>query len=254
MPKIQTWNNILGFIGREIGVKFNQLELTDEEIIEGLKADVLPLFSQYVPLKKQIYISSANRVLDKLPGEDLWVYELPISDDIEIIDIVDAYANETYSSEKYVDPYYDTKFSRSNLRNNTRGSQDYMGLQDFMADQVFYDIVDYLSPRNTWTPIPPNRISWDFEISSAIVVCDTIHKDLSTIYSDLYHMAFKPLCLGKVQLWLSKLRSKFSELSSPIGNIRLNYEKLEQDGKENIEKAMEILRNIPPDHIVEVSV
>jgi hypothetical protein len=249
---MQNWNDILNYIKRNIGIKFNQLELTDEEIVDGLKNDVLPLFSQFVPLKKQTYISSNDLVEKRSFGSGLWIYKLPV--DEQIIDITNAFPNEYYSSDKYTDPFYDTKYSRENIRQNRISSSDPQGIEMFFADQVYSDILAYASPRNTWKPILPDKIEFDFEIYSAIIEYDTVHTELQTIYSDMYQMVFKPLCLGNTQIWLANLRSKFQDLTSPIGNIRLNFERLEQSGRETIEKTMTILEGLPPDHLVEVSV
>ncbi len=53
----QNWNNILNYVKLNLGAPLNLIEMSDDEIIENLKDQVLPVFSQYCPLKKWTYIS-----------------------------------------------------------------------------------------------------------------------------------------------------------------------------------------------------
>ena len=242
----QNWNNLLDYIKRNMGTNINLLELSDEEIIKGLKDDVLPQFSQYVPLKKYCKITSENRVNSDV-GSNL-MYKIPTND--YIIDVFDVFSTHHSNMSGLDDPYYDTKYAMD----YTYHGGDYFGLIDNVINNNYNDIAKFEGVRLTHQFIPPDILEFSKPLIGGIVEYHTIHENLSTIRPDMYHEALKPFCLGSVQLWLSRIRSKYGELSTAIGTIRLNWEKLEQDAKENMDKAKDIFERLPPDALVHVSV
>jgi hypothetical protein len=73
---MQTWTNLLNYFKRNMGAKLNLLEMSDEEIIEGIQEDVIPLFSQYSSTKKFCLITESNRKPFTInSGDTQWVYE-----------------------------------------------------------------------------------------------------------------------------------------------------------------------------------
>jgi hypothetical protein len=86
----QTWSSILKYLKRELGTGVTLLELSDDEIIEGLEEDVLALFSQYSPYRRHTWITSANQIPHSRAGEPRWWYKIPIDEGETIIDIFEA--------------------------------------------------------------------------------------------------------------------------------------------------------------------
>lgn len=253
---MQNWNNILDYVKLNLGAKLNFLEMSDDEIIRNIKTQIIPEFSQFSPHKKETIIDGYRDIIrDLKPGENRFTYKIPSEDDEYIIDVLELYYGETYHSD-YDDPYYGTKYSqsRSNPVPHGHSGSGFFGMIDTVIGNRVNDMQKYLRTRNTWEFRPPNLILTDLGIESATIVYNVPHKTLKTINPDVYHSAFKPYCLGNVQLWISNLRQKYGELTTPFGNIKLNWEKLEQDAKENIEKAKDILNRLPLDHFVYVSV
>lgn len=236
----QTWNSLLNFIKRNTGAKLNFLEMTDEEIIEGIKEDVLPFFSQYTPHKKFVFITNSNRVTyGDGSGENQWVYRIPKEISTErIIDIFDAFSSE---SDVFIDEFGQYMASSSDLI-------------DLAIANYYTDMAKYLEVRNTWEFLPPEHISFDQEISNAVVIYNTDHATLETVRSDYYETIFKQLCLGYVQKWIAALRSKYETIATPFGEIRVNWQKLEEDSSRNIDEAKQRLELIPLDHFIHVSV
>lgn len=245
---MQNWNNILDYIKLNLGSNINLLEMSDEDMIRNIKTQLVPEFSQFSPYKKETIITNKDIVSNLKPGENRFTYQIPIDDEEYIIDVLDVYFGETYSTMD--DPYYGTKYSQTNPRPISYSGTHSM--IDTVIENRMNDIQKYLQVRNTWEFRPPNLILTDLGVESATIVYNVPHNDLKTISPDIYHSAFKPYCLGNVQIWIANLRQKFGELSTPFGNIRVNWEKLEQDGRQNIEKSKQILDMLPLDHFVYV--
>jgi len=233
----QTWNNILNYIKRNLGIPVNLLEMSDEEIIQGLKEDTIPYFSQFCPQKKNVIID--NRHLETRAGYDRYRYKIPMEVNEYIIDVYDVYTSDEGSIA--FDDYECEVISSSSLIDRVIGNN-------------YMDIAGNFTVRQSWEFIPPDMITFDKPIKGAIVVYNVPHDTLDTIAPDMYSLAFKPLCLGHVQKWLSAMRSKYESVATPFGDIKLNWQKLEQDAQTNIQIADQILSAIPLDHFVHVFV
>lgn len=53
-------------------------------------------------------------------------------------------------------------------------------------------------------------------------------------------------------VWLSAIRSKYENLSTPFGQLPVNWQKLQDDGRQLLEDANQFLASIPPDRLIEV--
>lgn len=234
----QTWNSILGYIKRELGTGVNLLEMSDEELIEGLDEDVLSLFSQYCPHKDYTFISLQHLIPFKDPGHPQWMYLMPIEDGQHIIDIYEVMPNT----------------SGLNLDELGMDSIDYSkdSMIDLVISNAYIDAAQSLSTRNTWTFHPPKTIEMDKKIDRGCVIYNTPHDTPKTVRPDLFNTTFKPLCLGNVQKWLAAKRAKFENVATPFGQINLNWQKLETDSQTNIQEAMQKLELVPPDKLIEI--
>ncbi len=67
-----------------------------------------------------------------------------------------------------------------------------------------------------------------------------------------YNLAFKKMCLGSVENWLAALRSKYESVSTPFGQLNLNWQSLQQSAQQHLEEANQFLASIPPDKLIEV--
>lgn len=86
----QSWNNILSYIKLGLGAPLNLIEISDSEIIAMLKEHVLPVFSQYSPLKKWVYMGPEHMIIDNLPGQPLYRFKIPKPSDEPIVDILEV--------------------------------------------------------------------------------------------------------------------------------------------------------------------
>jgi len=232
----QHWNDVLEYIKLNVGVPINLLEIPDDELIGFLRRQVLSSFSQFAPSKVFTTISSAN-LIHGGPGYPQYAYKIPVSDDTYIIDILEVMpANDT----SIVDSFGSAIINASQA-------------MDLVMANTYIDIVKSLQIRQTWEFISPNILIFDSAITVCVVVYNIPHTVLNTIRPDLYHRAFKPMCLGYTKIWLASMRSKFENLSTPFGPINLNFVELRNEGQTLIDNAQVILDTIPPDILVEVS-
>jgi len=251
---MQTWNNLLNYIKRNTGAKLNLLEMNDDEIIEGLQEDVMPLFSQYSPLKKYCVIGPPQRVEFQRDGDTQWKYELPVPKNEYIIDVHEVYMSST--SEH--DPFYGTKYSSDAIPGSVRlygyGSTGVYGggMIDVVIDNEYFSMMNSLTAKNTYEFTPPRTIRFDQQITVACVVYNTVHEDPSTLNPDFYHIMFKPLCLGHTLKWIAALRSKYENVSTPMGEVRLNWQKMEQDAERLLQETQQRMDQILPDHFISI--
>jgi len=248
---MQTYNNILSYIKREMGSKLNLLEMSEQEIIDGINEDILPFYSQYSPNNKYCIIGpdqKINHVLDS--GQNQWTYIIPSDPEEYIIDVLDAYVQNNS------DLFYGTKYASGNLMDSTnvfgQGVSNTFGegLVDVAINNQYSDIIESMSVKNTWEFSMPNKIMFDEEILNGVIIYNVSHKDVTTILPDYFHRLFKPLCLAFVKRWISALRSKYESIETPMGIMKMNWNKLESDSKQEMEKIKQDLENIPPDHFI----
>lgn len=135
-----------------------------------------------------------------------------------------------------------------------------MGVMDQVIANSYIDAIRSIQVRQTWDFLPPDIILMDLPISgytlsdSQFMICNytTIHKNLDTIEPDFYSLCFKKMCLGQVMLWLSAIRSKYENLTTPFGQLNLNWNKLYDDGTRMLEECNAFLTSIPPDKLLEI--
>jgi hypothetical protein len=236
----QTWSSILKYLKRELGTGVTLLELSDDEIVEGLEEDVLALFSQYSPHRKHTWLSSVNQVVRSKAGQPTWLYKIPIEEGETIIDIYEAMPNVI---GEYLDEFGTEAVDLTSADN----------MIDVVISNAYMDASKSLGVQNTWTFYPPDLLEFDKEITRAVVIYDVPHSTPKTVRSDMYNTTFKPLCLGTVQRWLVAKRSKFENVTTPFGQINLNWQKLETDSQTHIQDAMQKLELMPPDKLIEVA-
>lgn len=256
----QTWNDILGAVKRKLGANLNLLELSDDEIIDGLKSDVMPYISQYSPFKKFLKIDSSHHVSTIKAGEHRWKYKLPLDPDEYLIDVYEVYSRGTTYGEHYDDPFEGTKYESGNIRGSISaygsGSTDMYGggMIDLAIVNSYLDAAYSMMARNTWEFYPPDIVAFDMRIVGAVVVYNIAHQSPDTMMPDIYHTMFKPYCIGSVCEWLSAIRSKYENVSTPFGQINVNWQKLEQDAEKLKQEAQQRLDMLPPDKFVSVHI
>ena len=253
MSNDQNWNNVLNYIKRNLGASVNLIELSDNDIISGLKEDVLPEFSQYIPHKEYCQILQYHQ-LPFQSGYSRWRYTIPVPAETYIINIEDVYINNSsHNSDIRIDEGIITNDSSlDNFQYYSFNPNPAVGenLIDAVIANALIDANKYINGQNTWEYIPPNIMMFDYRIGSAIVVYNVVHRLLSTIPSDYYHTVFKKFCLATVKRWLIAIRSKYENISTPTSQITINWQKLEDDYNKEMDDVMNRLNTTPAHQMV----
>lgn len=232
----QHWNNILSYVKINLGVPINLLEISDDDLILNLREHVLSAFSQYAPAKAYAFITGAHQINGGL-GSPRYMYRIPVPAGTYIIDVLEAMPTKEVS---IVDMYGGALINAQ-------------AAMDLVISNAYIDAVRSLQTRQTWEFVPPDIMVFDKDTASCVVIYNTPHSVLNTIRPDLYHRAFKPMCLGHTKLWVASMRSKFEGLATPFGQLNLNFAELKAEGQTLIDNAQAVLDTIPPDILIEVS-
>lgn len=231
----QTWNTLIDYIKLRLGSPINQLELSDDDIQSYLILHMIPEVSQYISNKKFVRMTP----YDLTPNADSALfarsYTIPIDDDIEIVEVRDAYWGQTWGVGM------------------TANSVVPINPVDHVMLNEIMDIARTQMPVLTFEFIRPNIMLLDEELRDDVILeLRIVHKDLSTIPSDVYHDIVKPMALGQVCLLIAAFRSKYESITTPFGSVNLNWQQIEEKGNTLLQQVQEKLDMMPTDHLIHI--
>lgn len=237
----QDWNSLIRYVKRKLGSPPNKLELSDDEIYEIIKDDVLPELSQF-SVARTIYIRISNTDHIDPPnsseGITFELYKIPVPDDIRLIDVQEVYYN------------------RDNM--GTLGVYQNMlavlDPRDAVMTNEFLDMLNSLEVLQAFEFRAPDEIMFERPLlgASVILECKVEHTDLNTIPSDVYREIFKPWCVAEIMEDLASIRKKYRSVNTPFGEIGMNWEELETKAASIKETIKDKLDAMPPDHLVHI--
>jgi len=254
----QNWNNVIRYIKRKLGVPLNFLELSDASIREIILEDVLPAFSQYLGTPVWFRLGPEHVITtdDKATNidESLFVdatttnyyiaerYQIPVPLDMSIVDVQEIYW-----------PQYGATAGTAAETIQNMGMMS-MNPMDMAIMNVYSDIQKSMMTLPTYRFIPPKDLLLDISLfgKHIILECKAVHSDLETIPSDMYHELFKPMCLAEILDDVIQLRKKYRIMSTPFGEINLNWEELQTRHDTIKQTVQEKLDSLPPDHLVSI--
>lgn len=89
---VQHWNDILDYVKLNLGASKNLVEIKDEDLIDKFSNHVLPIFSRYSPMKKNINITQSNYIARGNYGTaSKYRYKIPLEENDSIFDIFEVY-------------------------------------------------------------------------------------------------------------------------------------------------------------------
>lgn len=232
----QSWNNLITYIKRKLGVPLNLLELSDDDLINIIKEDVLPAMSQYIGKPCWIRLG----VKDKVPCDDsnlvYELYKIPIPCDIVLVDVQEVYYNRDNMGTLGI---YQNMLSVLDPR-------------DTVMTNEFLDMLNSLEAVQAFDFIAPNLIKFERPLmgNDVILECKAEHSDLHSIPSDYYHEILKPWCVAEILENVAAIRSKFQNLSTPFAEINLNVTELLNKSEQIKTQIQEKLDATPPDHLI----
>ncbi len=228
---MQNWNHLIKYIKQKMGVPTNLLELSDTDIIDYIKENVLPEISVY--LHNDIYFRISDKDRDST-GIYENTYYIPVPDDIILVDVYEAYINTRNVSIGQLTSAYLTLDPRDTVMQNTLASmfQSLQMIQEYIFEQ-------------------PNIIKFGIPVYGDLILhCRSIYQDVSKIPIDFYHEIFKKKCLAEIMLLVVAQRKKYEGLTTPFGQINLNIQDLQNEAQSILTEIESKCDAMPPEYLV----
>jgi hypothetical protein len=228
----QTWDNVLSFIKLNLGADVQKLEFSDERIIEILLEHTMMEFSAYEPYITY-YNMTANHIISESP---FLIYEFQNDFDYKILEL-----------KRRIDQV----FNYGDMLTIPTSAN----LIDTLVRSNYLDMSAITRASNTMAFDPPNRIrviepSINTEYQREFCIeLGVAHKSPLTISPGVYDL-FRDLALGDIMIFLAKIRSKFSNFSTPFGQVTLDADQLLQDGRDLKTRVITQLHSCPPEQYI----
>lgn len=212
---------ILRYLEKKLGYRFNELEISPNDIIENIKTETLENFSKYFPYKVQHTI---NVVEDRVSFERENRFYLKT--ELPILAVKHVYLSNTF--------YGDIS--------DISGLNRYCPVHRNLVDtQIAMDMLSATSTPITFEFVHPNMIDIfpaQYTKGRLLVDLHCVHPtDFSTIPLNLKD-EFLKLCLYDTQEALYQIRHRFANLQTAFGNIELFIDDL-QNATEKRDELME---------------
>jgi hypothetical protein len=228
----QTWDNILSYIKLNLGADVQKLEFTDERIIEILKEQTLQEFSMYESYTTYYTMRQENIITD-IP---FLVYEFKEDFPYKVLELKRR---------------IDQTFNYGDMLTIPTSTN----LVDTLIRANYLDMSRITRAEHSMRFDPPNRIqviepSINLEYQREFIIeVGVVHESPLTISPGSYDQ-FRNLALGDIMIFISKIRSKFNNFSTPFGQITLDADQLLQEGKEIKGVALQELKRNPPEQYI----
>ena len=222
------WSFVINRIKDELSLPNQPLEKTDDEIIDYLKRNALKKFEKYFPDKNIITLNTYDESV-QVPNKQSTFY-LYDPDDREILNVIQM---DTSAGDLMV------------LGHNIWGAWSFEQVPEVALQNMKARNAKQFSMFNYTTEfLPPNmiRILPKFDGSCAVEYERSHDPELSTIEPSLQDY-FVDLCLAMVEMWIGKIRQKFSSYNTPFGEVQVNGDMIFNDGKDLYEKTIDKLEN-----------
>lgn len=230
---MQTWSNLIKYIKARLGVPVNFLELSDEDIIDYIKEHTIPELSTVLAKNVLIKVTQDDRI-DTNSGYE-YEYAIPLKDDCEIIDVYSVYINENNV------PLYQLAYTYLYLDPRDLGMQNEM----IMSIKSLQTVQEYQF-------YPPNIIRFGTPVRGMgfFAECRCIFKDPREIPADYYHKFLKRKALADIMLLVASMRKKYDGLTTPFGQINLNWQEMEANARDILTQIESELDAMPPEYLI----
>jgi len=223
-----TWNDVLKYIKNRLALPSSFLEKSDDEIKEYLISNALTEYSNVFPDVNRVGIktSDVNIKHPKLKN----CYLIKDEDNLDIFGIKECYFPQ--EDLAYLGHPIIGVSSMSQLKN--------WSLQVFNSRFLLpFSLVSYI-----YKFIPPNVIEISGELTPDyfVVEYERMHpSDLSKI-SPAAQQKFKDFCLAHTMIYIGTIRSLYSGLHTPFGEIPINGSEILSKGEDMREKLLDEFR------------
>jgi hypothetical protein len=224
--------DMLDYVKGRLGFPYNPIELKDDELLNIIIRKARREFSKYYPVEYLVDLTDSNRVGPAISN----IYQLTLPEGQELLSI-----------RKIID------YNNSSLKAYTRYSNKELSFNYFDNDIINDIETDHIS----YKILPNNQVQvLSGATARMTAICNIEHAmDFSTVTSQNHVEALEEFALGEVCIRLFSVRSMYSTVNTPLGEINLNLdflrERIEEykTFKENIAKAA-ALNRINPVYVV----
>jgi len=231
-PTWANWDNLLDYIKLNLGTSVNNIEFTDQEIIDIITNHVLPVFSRYDPYIRYYMMFEHFNVISRSP---LLVYQIK-NFPYKILRV-----NRLIRKPTVLDmtQYYNLQQTSGDLTDMLIAQNSFSMSKDFIS-------------KDTWVFRAPDKIHFVRgsnnygSVLDFIVELECVHKDPSTVTPDLYQY-LEELALAHVFIYIGRIRSKFQTFNTPQSQVDVNAQEILQEGLQLKEKVLQELDDLPPD-------
>ena len=219
-----SWDEVLRYCKTSLGFPHHFIEYSDEEILEYLKEQTLRKFSTFFPEKWTLAITTTDPNVKVIGRQDLFY-------------VNDCEGRQILSLDELIPPGGDGFV----LGHPVVGSYSYGSVPGNLIDMYTANNTRPFSDFNyTMYFFAPNmvRITPRFSGQGSIEYSRVHAEDLSTIAPDLQDY-FKELNLAVFMMWIGTIRTNFSGINTPFGEIPLNGDDLFSRGESKYQALMD---------------
>lgn len=228
------WNTVLDYVKGNLSLPSTFIEMTDDQIIDWSKKFALVEFSQTHPDTNivSIIVDNSNYIHPSIRGQ----YFIPDEENLPIIGIKECLFKNNFVLEGH--PIMPA-FSFEQLK--------YFGIASLKSRMLHpYSMFD-----RHYKFVTPNIVNVDWSGGTAedfLVEYERVQpEDLRNIPTAM-NMIFMDLCLAHVMIKIGNMRSAYTDINTPHGQIPLNADLFRTRGeelrKEVVEKLIE--DSMPP--------
>lgn len=223
---MQGWNDVYEFVRGHLGLDTNNIEITQEELIEYFKNQTMHDFSIYVPFHEYSIIGPADLIDSRIHK-----YKIKLPEGCSPIAVRELY----WIKEGREDSITSTQLYYRGYRTSSATNIDYLmwnKLTDMIQSSHSVKVQIYTAPDEV--------VLSEALARNALIKIECCHQTPQTIDPDMVRY-FKELCVADAMIILGARRRKYQNLSVPSGTINLNGDTMYQEG---IQKRNEILSNL----------
>ena len=217
---------VLRYIERELGFRFNDLEMKPEEILDTIIDYTIPTFSKFHPKQERLVLREGDLVEGSRN-----IYYLNSENEIININRVIGANNKLFNAIGYAGPMNPAAGFLAGSPIDGKMMADLMGIN--------------LNP-STYRLIQPNKIELLSSSSvikgrNILIVLNTFHDEHFASIPNNMRDYFLELALCDVQISLYAMRSRFTNLQTTFGEINLNTDEISgaKDRRKELVEKME---------------
>jgi len=219
-----TWSFVIERIKDELGLPFQPLEFTDEQVQDYLQRNALKKFEKYFPAVRRITLDTTVSEIH-VPNRNSEFYVID-PDNRQILDVQGFWP--TQSEDLILGHPWLGVFNYESIPAYT--------LQVLKAMTTkLWSIYDY-----TVEYIPPNvlRVSPQFRGSAVVQYEAELDEELTDITPQIEDY-FVELCVAMMMKRIGRIRQKYQNISTPFGEIQLNADQLYSEGEQKLNDLVE---------------